>query len=332
MKEEQKNNEILKLIAGSLTNEISLENRKKLDKWILESSENHALYNNYVKTWKLFNQTELTNEINIDAEWNHLKRLTRISDKKLTGFKPAIFMRYAAAIIIIVSITTLAYIFTLKTPQKELVAKIQMIENTLPDGSVVSLNSGSKLTYPETFRSDKRKVSLSGEAFFEVTSNPLQPFIIDAGNVIIEVVGTSFYVRSIPGEINVEVIVKTGKVAVYTKNNPSQKKLLIQGEHGIFNFNETNIEKLPENNENYIGWKTHKLSFKNETLKNVVHTLERTYNKNISVSSSVSNCTITVTFNNQSFDAVINVLKATLNIQIIQKENYVEISGQGCRL
>ena len=262
MKEEQKNNEILKLIAGSLTNEISLENRKKLDKWILESSENHALYNNYVKTWKLFNQTELTNEINIDAEWNHLKRLTRISDKKLTGFKPAIFMRYAAAIIIIVSITTLAYIFTLKTPQKELVAKIQMIENTLPDGSVVSLNSGSKLTYPETFRSDKRKVSLSGEAFFEVTSNPLQPFIIDAGNVIIEVVGTSFYVRSIPGEINVEVIVKTGKVAVYTKNNPSQKKLLIQGEHGIFNFNETNIEKLPENNENYIGWKNHFTGFR----------------------------------------------------------------------
>ncbi|NCO32213.1 hypothetical protein GW891_05645, partial [bacterium] len=69
MDEEKLNIEILELIAASLANEISVENKKKLDLWISESPLNNNVYNDYVNTWELFNKTEITTEINIDDEW-----------------------------------------------------------------------------------------------------------------------------------------------------------------------------------------------------------------------------------------------------------------------
>lgn len=334
MNKEQTNIKILELIAASLANEISVENKVKLESWLNESHDNDELYNNYVKTWGLFNNVEITNEINIDAEWEHFKKSSKIFDKKteskVVKFRYTALLKYAASAIIIATLSILTYYFIGNNEQKELFAQSQALEKTLPDGSTISLNSNSKLTYPKKFNKSQRKVKLTGEAFFEVSHNPEQPFIIEAGNVLIEDVGTSFYVRYIADENKTEVVVKTGKVAVYKSNNPEQKTFLEPGEHGIFGSTKTDVVKLPETNENYIAWKTHKLNFENENLQNVIKVLERTYNKKIIYSPSIANCKLTVSFNEQSLNAVLNVLKATLNLNIVQKQNYIEISGTGC--
>jgi len=330
MNEEKLNIEILELIAASLANEISVENKKKLDLWISESPLNNNVYNDYVNTWELFNKTEITTEINIDDEWEIFKKSAKINEGKIVKFKFSSLLKYAASIIILATISIAVYFILNNNKQIELIAQSQVIEKTLPDGSIISLNSNSKLTYPDKFNKSQRKVKLTGEAFFDVTHNSEKPFVIEAGNVFIEDVGTSFYVRYIADENKTEVIVKTGKVAVYKSNNPEQKTYLEAGEHGVFSSTKTNIIKLPENNENYIAWKTHKLDFENENLQNVIKALERTYNKKIIYSPSISNCKLTVSFKEQSLDAVLNVLKATLNLNIVQKQNYIEISGTGC--
>ena len=86
----------------------------------------------------------------------------------------------------------------------------------LPDHSRVQLESGSRISIPASFGSGAtRPVYLSGEAFFEVTTNAKKPFIVYANRLITKILGTSFRVRALPGGAPVQVDVKTGRVSVY---------------------------------------------------------------------------------------------------------------------
>lgn len=102
--------------------------------------------------------------------------------------------------------------------QNQLVNRSNLSERaqviTLQDGSRVTLQPNSSVTYPETFDGQERTVQLEGEAFFEVKRNPEQPFLVHFNNLTVKVLGTSFNIRSFAGEQNIRVTVKTGKVAV----------------------------------------------------------------------------------------------------------------------
>lgn len=111
------------------------------------------------------------------------------------------------------------------------IEKINDSEKTLlvnlPDGSSVLLEKGGKLSYDsKAFGQNKREVFLSGAAFFEVSKDPARPFFVYANELITKVLGTSFTIRALPGEKHVEVLVKTGRVAVFTHQDPSKNRKL----------------------------------------------------------------------------------------------------------
>lgn len=85
----------------------------------------------------------------------------------------------------------------------------------LGDGSTVTLQPGSHLSYPHTFTGKTREVFLKGEAFFEVVKEPGHPFIVYAGTLATKVLGTSFRIRAMENDRQVTVVVKTGKVSVF---------------------------------------------------------------------------------------------------------------------
>jgi ferric-dicitrate binding protein FerR (iron transport regulator) len=89
----------------------------------------------------------------------------------------------------------------------------------LSDGSTVKLQPQSRLSYPEQFASDRREVSLTGDAFFQVTKNPARPFLVYAGETVTKVVGTSFRVRAFEQDKTVSVVVRTGRVSVFSRRN-----------------------------------------------------------------------------------------------------------------
>ncbi|HSC40592.1 MAG TPA: FecR family protein, partial [Chitinophagaceae bacterium] len=89
----------------------------------------------------------------------------------------------------------------------------------LSDGSEVLLEKDSKLSYAANFTSGKREVYLTGNAFFKITRNPSQPFIVYTQDIVTKVLGTSFRVRALAGEKVVSVLVKTGKVSVFRREN-----------------------------------------------------------------------------------------------------------------
>lgn len=97
---------------------------------------------------------------------------------------------------------------------------------SLPDGSVVWLNAGSKLVYDKHFGSKLREVTLTGEAYFDVKKNPAKPFIIHAGKIDIKVLGTLFNVKSYPGEKITEASLIRGSIEVLIKDRPTEKIIL----------------------------------------------------------------------------------------------------------
>lgn len=89
----------------------------------------------------------------------------------------------------------------------------------LSDGSTVQLQPNSQLSYPDRFTTDRRKVRLTGDAFFQVTRNPAQPFLVYAGETVTKVVGTSFRVRAFEQDKTVSVVVRTGRVSVFSRRD-----------------------------------------------------------------------------------------------------------------
>ncbi|WP_221391374.1 FecR family protein [Dyadobacter sp. NIV53] len=94
----------------------------------------------------------------------------------------------------------------------------------LPDGSIVVLSMDSKVSYEKGFSSDQRRVYLSGQGYFEVEKNPQKPFLVFAGNVVTQVVGTRFTVNSTSGSSDISVSVRSGKVKVFTIDDYQNQK------------------------------------------------------------------------------------------------------------
>jgi transmembrane sensor len=237
-----------------------------------------------------------------------------------------------AAFFILILIPCLLFLrYILQPEPKKLNASSGILESKLPDGTSVTLNTGSLLEYPSRFNGSKRDVMLTGEAWFEVTHDKTKPFIISNGKIRIEVLGTSFYVNTQNPSGNIEVILSNGKVAIYYNDKPSEQVLLSPGEKADARNDQENISKSSNDDENYLSWKTKIFVFNDVPMSKIVRDLNKVYHSSIQITNqNISNCRITATFDNQSLESILNVLKSTINITIKNRGTQIEISGNGC--
>jgi ferric-dicitrate binding protein FerR (iron transport regulator) len=191
---------------------------------------------------------------------------------------------------------------------------------TLPDGTLVSLNSNTKVFYPEKFGNKIREVSIEGEAFFEVKPNKNKPFIIHAGKAQIKVLGTSFSVSAYPETKLVEVIVQTGKVQVMNKTAKTQQTdelILTPGDKGTLVYASNTLQKTTNQDPNFLAWKTRNLIFKATSLHEVIGNLEKVYKVNISLADpKLNKLLLTAQFNNYSLDFILKVIENTFPIEV----------------
>jgi ferric-dicitrate binding protein FerR (iron transport regulator) len=197
---------------------------------------------------------------------------------------------------------------------------------TLPDGTLVTLNSNSKVFYPKQFGSKIREISIEGEAFFEVKPNKNKPFIIHAGKAQIKVVGTSFSVSAYPDTKLVEVIVQTGKVQVMNKMTETlqtEELILTPGDKGTLVYESKMLHKTTNQDPNFLAWKTRNLIFKATSLREVIGNLEKVYKVNISLADpKLNELLLTAQFNNYPLDFILKVIETTFPIEI------QEVNGQ----
>jgi ferric-dicitrate binding protein FerR (iron transport regulator) len=210
---------------------------------------------------------------------------------------------------------------------KTLATMDQPEELVLPDGSTATLNYFSSLTYPRRFSGEMRKIEMEGEGFFEVKSDPEHPFVINTRDVDIKVLGTSFNVNAYNENAAVEVTVRTGEVAVTRHGEIPRTIILKPGNKGVYKKTDETLEITQEIDKNYLAWKTKNFVFEDQTLLDVSKQLSNVYQAEIIIASdSLKNARITTAFNDQSLDAILNVLSATLDLDVRKSNGQIILS------
>ena len=200
---------------------------------------------------------------------------------------------------------------------------------TLPDGSRISLNAGTKLAYAKNFNQHTREVRLTGEAFFDVQHNAEKPFIVYTGKAGIKVLGTSFNVQALKSSGKVEVFVESGSVQLFEAENTGNTITIEPGFIG--SLENSTVEKQVNTNENYLAWKTRRLIFHNTELEKVAAGIQDVFKVNVVFEDpSMARCKIGSNFENESLENVLEAICTIHNWKWERKGDRVMLSGSGC--
>ncbi len=197
----------------------------------------------------------------------------------------------------------------------------------LPDRTRVILNADSRLTYDSDYGKHSRTVRVEGEAFFEVKPDVSRPFNVISRDIVTTALGTSFNVRAFDGEDRLEISLKTGKVKVKKLNDSnSQGQVLDPGEGLMISQGGNKIEKVRIDPLITFGWKDGILVFKDNSLQEVIVTLERWYGVKIKTSGQPhSQWKVNGRFENKTLEQVLNSLGFTYDLEF-------EITGKNVEL
>jgi len=236
------------LLAKYIAGEATADEKLQVEEWIAADTANRQYYAHFKQIWEESGNLENENVVDQDQAWERFKHRT----ENVIPLRPRNnrWLKIAAAIVITFGAFLFAkYLLTGKDdarfataatkPQQQSVASVpdklvaisanKVKNDTLPDGTTITQNKNSTISYPENFDGKTRNVSLTGEAFFNVKHDDHKPFIIKVNDVQITVLGTSFNVKSYGG--NTEVVVETGKVSV---RRQAQTATLIAGQKLLF--------------------------------------------------------------------------------------------------
>ena len=261
--------------------------------------------------------------IDVDRAWAKLNR--RIEDASPSVSLPVrrnsfitTFARIAAMVLIVAGAGWL--LFEVAAPQKITVASSadeKNIEVLLADGSTVYLNRDSRLTYPKSFRGESRRVSLSGEAYFDIAPDKEHPFIIDAGKASVKVLGTSFNVITENADSEVEVFVASGKVMVTSEDG--EQSITLEPEY-IGRVSDSNASRALNTNVNYLAWHTDMLIYEGERLGVVFEDLKRAYGIDIKVADpEIADFRLTSPFERQPQDTIVKLICTTFNLRSVRE-------------
>lgn len=311
-----------------------------IQRWIDLSAENKAQVENLRKIWTLTKDSTKVKpaDVNVDLAWKGLKnrmdQYSGIEKRHIPKQRSLMFyvVRVAAVFIIGLLVFTIYRYQSQQLDQVLLASSDSTITNSpLPDGTIISLNHLTTIEYPVEFSQNERRVKLTGEAFFKVKRDTAKPFIIEAQEAIITVLGTSFNVKALEEDVAVEVLVEEGLVQLSNPDQTQSTKLHV-GEKGIF-IKETNeVKKETDIDAESLYWLNKTLLFRNTNLSAVFETLERLYSVEIQVENQlILNCQLTAKFSNESIDHIIDHISTIFELEIVKDDGNILIKGNGCQ-
>lgn len=155
---------------------------------------------------------------------------------------------------------------------------------TLSDGTKVWLNAASSITYPAAFAGGERKVTITGEAYFEVAEDARQPFVVSAGHAKIRVLGTHFDVMAYPEEHNIKTTLLEGAVRV---SNAEHKVIIKPGQQASSSNSSERIRVERVDAEQMIAWTKGKLSLDNLGIETIMGKISRWYDVDVEFKGAV---------------------------------------------
>lgn len=327
-----------KLCEKAVTGNINNNEEGLLNKHLAESQEFRTEYENIKIIWAKTSPAEISQVTDVEIEWNKLNNRI-VSAKSQSYSKDSIFSKIYSGVsslfspkikpafslvLIMLLLVTGIYIFRKEAPeplQYKIISTLykETRQVQLPDGSIIYLNSGSSIKYPEKFDDNAREVSLKGEAFFSVTKGKGH-FTVITDNARTTVLGTKFNVRS--RDEKTEVFVKEGRVNLAPKTISTSSVILTEGQLSRIVKNELPSKPTKANAEYFTGWMNGELAFNQTRLEEIAEELERTYNTKIYFENgNIKTHTLTGTFKNDNLDNVLTMICLTLELDFEKQQN-----------
>jgi ferric-dicitrate binding protein FerR (iron transport regulator) len=343
-----------------------------LKNWLNESMENKKLFDEISDVWSA-TYSKKTNEFDAQKAFNNIKKQLSKSPKQV-DFKARYqqnksiklyrnLLRIAAVFIVGLIIGNLILFEQKSNSVNRIESAITEItapmgsksKITLPDGTKVWLNAGSTIRYNTAFNQSNRKVTLEGEAYFDVVRKMKTPFLVVTSEVTIKVLGTAFNLKAYPGEGSVETTLVRGSLIVEKKDGekqftqtilaPKQRATYIKQTGQMFLSDTENqvlkkdkVKQLDQvkgkvlvskeiDTEIFTAWKDNKLVFRNETFGSLAIKLERWYGVKISLADSeIKNYHFNGTIENETINDVMDIMKITLPIEYSISHNNITIT------
>ncbi len=307
---------------------------QQVEEWLNKSAKNRTLLDKLEKTWiETGKISPAPVAVDVTAAWNRISSRIEedeieLSSRPLQGKLIRMqLVKWAVGVAAVILITFGIWWLADESSQLDeqlVVASIEeVVKDTLPDGTLITLNTNSSLVYPENFSKKSREVVLLGEAFFKVKHNPDKPFIVKTKEAGIKVLGTAFDVRAYPDE-SVEVMVNSGSVLFFVVNpitGDSATLTLTEGMKGVLYPHASQPEIDPEPDPDELFWLNQNLEFRQTALKEVIQTLSSCYHVAIRIENEeIGSCKLTASFSEEPIELILQVIADTFNLTL-EKEN-----------
>lgn len=292
---EEENKHIDELIANYLTEGLDKNALDELKTWIAASAENQQYFIRQREIWFSAVSREAASVYDKDKAFenfrNRVESQKEIQSTSRRGFSLSALWRYAAVVAIIIAVGCISYWqgeVNVKDTFADISVEAPLGSKTklyLPDGTLVWLNAGSRMTYSQGFGVDNRKVELEGEGYFEVKRNEKIPFFVKTKDLQLQVLGTKFNFRDYPEDHEVVVSLLEGKVGLNNLLREEKEAVLSPDENAVLNKANGLLTVESVTASNASQWTDGYLFFDEELLPDIAKELERSYNVKIHIAN-----------------------------------------------
>ncbi len=316
-------NKIHQYLEGKLTEEEQLE----LLRWI-KDGDHQASFESVKKAWWVDQANRPDQKM---RDLNTLRISERIAERRQlkSVYKSLKTYKYAAVALLLISLSIVLYHAGSRKEPGNMFTEIytrygQVSGITLPDGSEVWINSGTKLSFDNRFNLNNREVKVEGEAFFSVAKDEKIPFIVDLGTLKVRVTGTRFSVSNYEDSEDMKIVLEKGLLNIQSANNKLITKL-VPDEMALFKKSKKTLEKSVVNPEHYTSWRNGIIHIYELPLKEVALKLEKRYNQKFRIDPATKDIPLTFSIENESLPEILRLLEKIASIHAVQQGDTINL-------
>jgi transmembrane sensor len=311
------------LLIKFLLNETSEEEGLTVQAWLEADPSNQAYFGQFEKIWKAGKKLAVSSTVDEEQAWLKFKEKAANHEAIVRPLKRNFSWLKIAAILVMIGGIWMAYNLFGPDRYKDLVAENQVLTEQLPDGSELTLNKNSEISYVRNFKKHRHVKLSKGDVFFNVAHDKAHPFVIDIKKVSVTVVGTSFNIKRLKDET--EIIVETGIVRVELNG---EKIELHKGEKVLIGRPDAKLIKEKNTDQLYNYYRSNLFIARNTPLQKLVDVVNEAYGSEISIiDPSLGAETITTTFKvEDGLEGSLSVITGTMDAKITRNENKILLS------
>lgn len=312
------------LIGKFIVGEATEAEIRDLMEWSALSPENQKYLDDSIF---IYENAQLPDQSDFDTDkaWENVRGKISENGSKTRFLLPV--WGIAASLILVLAFGFLFYNQSNKPEEFQFVSENQVVTQTLPDLTEISLNQNSTVEVEYNERKKTGVIHVLGEVLVNIPESKKVEWTVQTANLLIQDIGTIFNVKSLPESETVEVSVQEGIVKFYSET--LEGIILQAGEKGTFDKAKNAFFKS-EADPNVTAYKTRNFSFYEQELQQVIDQLSQIYGREIILDGNIAQCKLTVDFENEELETILSIIGETLSLDITFDSNQIRISGEGC--